>query len=150
MHGRIILIVASDISEFAIRLQEALERAGADSLIVRDPYALNGPQLLTRFKYSAAAVNVQHAALAAALSIPVVLYGGDGVPAHPALIVARLLAVLGQDPPRSPCRQLRVERRTRRDVFPALSNRRRIAPLRRVWSSVFRAGWHREHVSWRV
>jgi hypothetical protein len=96
MRNRFILIIESDISQFAIRLQEALERAGASTLIVRDPLAANGINLIKRFKFAAAAVNVQYNALAASLSVPVVVYGGSSdVPAHPALIVARLLEMLG-------------------------------------------------------
>jgi hypothetical protein len=94
MHERIVLIVESDISDFALRLQEAIEQTGLNSLIFRDPHAANGLTLLKRFKYSAAAINVQYKALAAQLAIPVLLYGGSETPAHPALIVAKLMQLL--------------------------------------------------------
>jgi hypothetical protein len=55
MRGRIILILEGDLSAFSARLQEKIKEAGGESVLVRNPAALNG----VRFNFSAAAINVQ-------------------------------------------------------------------------------------------
>jgi hypothetical protein len=94
MRGHSILIVESEVSSFASRLQEVIERAGAQSLIVRDPYSADGAQRLKQFKFSAAVINVQHRRLIDDLDVPVVVYGGSETPAFPDVIVSKLKRLL--------------------------------------------------------
>jgi hypothetical protein len=60
--GHWILIVESEVSSFASHLQEAIERTGAESLVVRAPYSADGVKSIKRFKFSPAVINVQHPA----------------------------------------------------------------------------------------
>jgi hypothetical protein len=63
-------------------LQEALERKGAATVLVRDPYSATGGQRIGAFQVSAAVVNCQHRGVAEVFASASVLYGGSSaVPA---------------------------------------------------------------------
>jgi hypothetical protein len=94
MRGHSILIVESEVSSFARLLQEPVEQTGAESLVVRDPYSVAGVERIKRFKFSAAAINVQHRAVIDDLDVPVVVYGGSETPARSDVIVSKLKRLL--------------------------------------------------------
>ena len=75
MRGRVILIVDSDNGPFAHRLQETLERAGADALIARDNQT--AISRLVNLDFSAALVGQGHHNVAKyvhELGVPVIRY----------------------------------------------------------------------------
>jgi hypothetical protein len=94
MRGHSVVIVESEVSSFASRLQEAIELTGAESFIVRDPYSAEGVDRIKRFKFSAAVINVPHSRLIDNLDVPVVVYGGSATPAFPDVIVSKLRRLL--------------------------------------------------------
>jgi hypothetical protein len=94
MRGHSILIIESEVSFFTSLLQEAIELAGAESLVVHDPYSAAGVERFKRFKFSAAVINVQHRGLINDLEVPVIVYGGSETPADPDVIVSKLRRLL--------------------------------------------------------
>ena len=74
LRGRRILIVESEVV-LGPKLQDALEREGAETVIVSDPYSEEGAKRIATFTVSAAAINSVHRGLARALDVPVLIYG---------------------------------------------------------------------------
>jgi hypothetical protein len=77
LSGHVILIVETSVAPFIARLQSAIERAGAVTMVVHDPGA--ALEQVKQLKFSAAAVNTEHRVVAEELGIPYVLY----VPTEP-------------------------------------------------------------------
>ena len=94
LSGHSILIVESEVASFVVALQAAIERTGAESLVVRDPSTSEGLERIRRFKFSAAVINILHRSLIDDLDIPVLVYGGSAIPARPDMIVAKLRRLL--------------------------------------------------------
>lgn len=93
--GHIILIVESEIGPFDLELQRALVDAGAETLVARDvPTALLRHR---QFEFTAAVVNVEHAALNEGVDIRTLIYGTDEVGRSPATIVAHLSRLLAEN-----------------------------------------------------
>jgi len=73
-----ILIVESDIGPFILALQGAIEQAGAETVVARDP--ASAMERKQRFQFSAAAVNVEHRSLVSELGFPILFYGPGETP----------------------------------------------------------------------
>ena len=90
-----ILIVESDIGPFILALQGAIEQAGAETVVARDP--ASAMERKQRFQFSAAAVNVEHRSLVSELGIPILFYGPGETPPAPKAIVSGLVRLLAAD-----------------------------------------------------
>ena len=96
LDGRRILIVESEVV-FGPKLQDALEGAGAETVIVRDPYSDEGARHIAAYAICAAVINAQHSGVAKALSVPVLVYGLDAeVPARGDAIMRGLKRMLSE------------------------------------------------------
>ena len=94
LRGRRILIVESEVV-LGPKLQDALEREGAETVIVGDPYSEEGAKRIATFTVSAAAINSVHRGLARALDEPVLIYGPNtAVPSEVDAIVRELKTML--------------------------------------------------------
>jgi hypothetical protein len=83
------LIVESSVGPFVVRLQTAVERVGAASLVARDvPTALERSE---RFTFSAALVNAEHRELVSRLTIPSLLYARMEPPGAIVALLERML-----------------------------------------------------------
>jgi hypothetical protein len=86
----ILIVVESEITQLINALQEAIEREGGEALVVGDhPDAV--ADTLTRFDFTAAAVNGENQDLVAQLNLPTVIFYNDDAPDQ---IVARLRRAL--------------------------------------------------------
>ena len=86
----ILIVVDSEVSPVVSALQEEIERAGAETLVVGDHPDLVADTLAT-FDFTAAAVDADHQEVVAQLAVPTVLfYEGDTAEQ----ILARLRRVL--------------------------------------------------------
>jgi hypothetical protein len=91
LSGHLILIVETGATPFAARLQSAIERAGAVTMVVRDGgAAMEQVKQVKQLKFSAAAVDSEHRVVAEELGIPYVLY----VPTEPLRSIVSGLARL--------------------------------------------------------
>jgi hypothetical protein len=72
LRGHPILIVESDAGPFIAQLQAAVEGAGAECLVARDPPT--ALERCERFDFSAALVNAEFKSLSDQLDIAVLLY----------------------------------------------------------------------------
>jgi hypothetical protein len=89
LSGHTILIVDPNVTPFTARLQAAVEREGAASILVRT--AADASDRIKEARFSAAVLNADHRALAEELGIQYVLY----TPSEPpATIIAELAHLL--------------------------------------------------------
>jgi hypothetical protein len=96
LEGRRILIVESEVA-FGPELQDALERVGAETVIVRDPYSDEGARRIAAYAVCAAVINDQHRNVANTLNVPVLVYGQHAeVPARADAIMHALKRLLSQ------------------------------------------------------
>ena len=95
LQNHVVLIVESDIGPFVLALQAAMEQAGAETLVARDP--ASAMERKQRFQFSAAAVNVEHRSLISELGIPTLFYGSGETPPAPTAIVSGLVRLLAAD-----------------------------------------------------
>ena len=87
----ILIVVDGEISAFVNALQEEIERAGADALVVGDhPDAI--ADTLATFNFTAAAVNGENQDVVAQLNLPTVIVHDADTPDQ---VLARLRRVLG-------------------------------------------------------
>jgi hypothetical protein len=99
LSGHTILIVEPNVTPFTARLQAAIDREGAKSILVRTaPEASNQ---IKQSRFSAAVLNADHRALAEELGIQYVLYVPSEPPAMIIAELARLLVGPAKVPPRS-------------------------------------------------
>jgi hypothetical protein len=92
--GHIILIVEPEIDQFACNLQGALERMGAETLIVRQP--ASALERMRSFRFSACLINYDQASdtlsalIGGLVDVPIVLYGGQCASAASTRMVPQL------------------------------------------------------------
>lgn len=90
LRGHLILIIESEVTAFVRLLRQAIDETGAESLVVSDPYGVDGLERIKRFKFSAALINIQHSSVINRLDVPVIVYGDNATPARPDVIVQKL------------------------------------------------------------
>lgn len=90
LRGHSVLIIENDVGNFVTELQAAVEKHGAESLVVRDPLSANSVDRLKQFKFTSALVNSSQQTGVSGLGIPTVVYDGE----TPTQIVVRLLKLL--------------------------------------------------------
>lgn len=87
----ILIVVDGEVSPLVNALQEEIERAGADALVVGDhPDAV--ADTLATFDFTAAAINGENQDLVAQLNLPTVIVQNSDTPDQ---VLARLRRVLG-------------------------------------------------------
>ena len=94
LRGQRILIIESEVV-FGPQLQGALEGAGAETMVVRDPYSPTGAARIAQFDVCAALVNSAYDSIVEAMTVPVVIYGpNQPIPARVDAVVAELKRTL--------------------------------------------------------
>jgi hypothetical protein len=92
LHGAPVLIVESEIDTFITSLQQAVDAAGAESVIARN--ASEAEQQCDQLQFAAALLNVEHRAIEDDLSargLPVLLYSRASTPRTIVASLQRLL-----------------------------------------------------------
>jgi hypothetical protein len=94
LHGAPLLIVESEIGSFITSLQQAVEAAGAESVVARN--ASEAEQHCDQLQFTAALLNVEHRTIEDDLSargLPVLLYSRASMPRAIIASLQRLLEV---------------------------------------------------------
>jgi hypothetical protein len=96
LHGAPVLIVESEIGTFITSLQQAIEAAGAESVVAHN--ASEAGQHCDQLQFAAALLNVEHRAIEDDLSargLPVLLYSRASTPCAIIASLQRLLEAEG-------------------------------------------------------